>query len=77
MTVIERIIKFAKENDIEFDNIALECEWNGFSVYSPILNSYENCFIGLPKFILVDKHDKIRLAKDDEVYEILESLPDE
>ena len=77
MTVIERVIKFAKTNDIEFDNIVPECEWNGFSVYSPVLNSYENCFIGLPEFILADKHNKIRLAKDDEVYEILESLSDE
>lgn len=79
MTEFERVIEFANKISIEFDSIALECEWNGFNVYTPVfdLDENEDYFIGLPKYILVDEHQNIRLAKDDEVYEILESLPDE
>jgi hypothetical protein len=78
MMELERVEEFVKTNYIEFDDITFECEWNGFNVYTLIFDSdEEDNFVGLPKYILVDEHKNIRLAKDDEVYEILESLPDE
>ena len=77
MTVLDKVIAFAEFNKIEFDNIAFECEWNNFNVYKPIFDSDEGYYIGLPKYILVDRFGNISLAKDNEVYEILDSLPDE
>ncbi len=77
MTELEQVIKFLNALGIEFDNIVLECKWNGFNVYTPDYDENEDYFIGLPKYILVDEHKSIRLATADEVYEILESLPDE
>ena len=77
MTKSEKVIKFAKENVIKFNSIAFGCNWNGFDVYTPFFDLDGDYYIGLPKYILVDENEKIRFAKDNEVYEILESLPDE
>lgn len=77
MTELERVIDFAKQKSVKFDSISFECEWDKFNVYVPVFNTDGDYFIGLPKYILVDKQNNIRLAETDEVYEILESLPDE
>ena len=77
MTELERVIEFAKSESIMFDKIYFECEWNGFNVYSPSFDVEGNYFVSLPNYILVNKQGIIRRSKDNEVYEILENLPDE
>lgn len=77
MTELERVIEFVKSKSVMYDSIYFLCEWNGFRVYSPSFNYDDDYFIGMPQYILVDNQKNIRLAECDEVFEILESLPDE
>ena len=77
MTEIERIIEFAKNEDISFDGIYFECEWNGYKVYATSFDAEGDYWVGIPNYILIDSNKKIRRANTDEVQEILVSLPDE
>jgi hypothetical protein len=77
MTEIERIIEFAKNEDISFDSIYFECEWNGYKVYATSFDAEGDYWVGIPNYILIDSNKKIRRANTDEVQEILVSLPDE
>ena len=67
----------SKSENIEFDSISFECKWDNFNVYVPLFDTNGDCFVGLPKYILIDKQKNIRLAKNNEIYEILENLSDD
>ncbi len=77
MTELERALEFAKKEEISFDSIYFECEWNGFKVYAPSFDVDGDYWVGLPNYILIDTNGNIRRANTDEVQEILVSLPDE
>ena len=75
MSELEKVTEFAKAKNIPFDYIYFECNWNKFKVYNPGFDN--DCFLGLPHSILVDSKGNIRLATDDEEYEIIDSMPDD
>ena len=77
MTELERVIEFAKSKSVLFDSIYYECEWNEYRVYSRSFEVSGDFYIGLPVYILLDKQNNIRLADSEEVFEILETLPDD
>ena len=77
MTELDRTIEFAKKENIVFDDISFECKWNDHRVYVPSFDAQGDNFVGLPVYILIDVNGNIRLANTDEVFKILDSLPDE
>lgn len=73
----QEVIEFARSKIPEFDSIYFECEWNGLECYRPSFNENESHFVGMPHTVLRDKKGNLRMATDEEEFEILDSLPDD
>ena len=71
MTEFERVIEFAKKEDISFGGIYFECEWKGYKVYTPSFDAKCDYWVGIPNYILIDSTENIRRANTDEVQEMV------
>ena len=59
-----------------YDDAKYRGEWKQYEVYEPILEDEEPASVGKPEFVLV-LDDTIRMATEDEVFEYIDSLPED
>lgn len=71
---LSKVKQFAQKYG--YDGVKERGEWEQYEVYEPISNNEEPADIGKPQFILV-LDDAIRMASEEEVFEYIDSLPDD
>ena len=71
---LEKVKKFVRK--FGYDDAEYHGEWKEYEVYEPILDDDEPANVGKPEFVLV-RGDTIRMATEDEVFEYIDSLPDD
>lgn len=71
---ISEVKRFARK--LGYDGAKYRGEWKEFQVYEPTIEGDEPASVGKPEFILVID-DIIRMATEEEVFEYIDSLPDD
>lgn len=74
MMNLAMVKKFVRK--LGYDDAEYRGEWGQYEVYEPILEDEDPANIGKPEFIFVHD-DTIRLATEEEVFEYIDSLPDD
>ena len=74
MMNLAKVKKFAQK--FGYDGAKYRGEWKQYEMYEPTLENEEPADIGKPEFILV-LDDTIRMAPEDEVFEYIDTLPDD
>lgn len=71
---LSKVKKFVKK--FGYDGAEYRGEWNRYQVYEPTIEDDKPANVGKPEFVLV-LGDSIRMATEDEVFEYIDSLPDD
>ena len=71
---LAKVNKFAQR--FGYDGAEYRGEWKQYEVYEPVLDDEDPANVGKPEFVLV-LDDTIRMATEDEVFEYIDSLPDD
>ena len=71
---LSKVKKFAQK--FGYDCAEYRGEWKQYQVYAPTIEDDEPANVGKPEFVLV-LGDSIRMATEDEVFEYIDSLPDD
>lgn len=71
---LAKIKKFVR--NFGYDDAKYRGEWKEYQVYEPILDDEEPANVGKPEFVLVTD-ETIRMATEDEVFEYIDSLPED
>lgn len=72
--ILSKVKKFVQK--LGYDGAKYRGGWKQYQVYEPTLNDEDPADIGKPEFVLV-LDDTIRMATEDEVFEYIDSLPDD
>lgn len=74
MMNLDKVKKFVRK--FGYDGAEYRGEWKQYEVYEPITDDEEIADVGKPEFVLV-RDDTIRMATESEVFEYIDSLPDD